>query len=114
MNKATQQNYIKHFGPDAVVPGYCGKCPGSGKIENDPVCLVFADDPAPRILPDEHGCNEPPDWCPIRHISRRPLTAEIEQLRASIASAPPPAVVHIYPDSYKTWYERETTKDKHQ
>ena len=80
MNKATQQNYIKHFGPDAFVPGYCGKCPGAGKVGDDPVCLVYADDAAPRILPSEDGCNEPPEWCPIRHISRQPLLAQIRKL----------------------------------
>jgi hypothetical protein len=64
-------NYSKHFGPLAHVPGYCGKCPGAGRVGDDAVCTVYADDPAPRILDDPSGCNEPPQWCPIRTISER-------------------------------------------
>lgn len=50
----------------------------------------------------------------VRKIIRELENAcdEIDQLRTHIASAPPPAVVHVNPDTYKTWYERETTKDK--
>lgn len=44
----------------------------------------------------------------VEEIER--MRVEIEQLRTHIASAPPPAVVHVNPDTYKTWYQRELTK----
>jgi len=35
------------------------------------------------------------------------LTAEVKRLQVHIASAPPPAVVHVNPDTYKAWYLRD-------
>ena len=69
MNMATVANYNKHFGADAFVPGYCGKCPGADKIGDDPVCGVYAEGAAPLII---EPMATPPKWCPIRHISSRP------------------------------------------
>ena len=68
MNAATIRNYLKYFGADAFVPGYCGKCPGANKVGDTPICIIYAEDVVPRII---DPITEPPNWCPIRHISIR-------------------------------------------
>ena len=67
-HQATLANYNKYFGSDALVPGYCGKCLGSGWIGADLVCKVYAEDSVPRIV---EPYVDPPSWCPIRSISQR-------------------------------------------
>ena len=75
MLQETINRYNKLFGPDAFVPGYCGKCPGARRMgDGKAVCGVDAETPYFRELPRQDGNCTPPDWCPIRHISRRETT----------------------------------------
>ena len=74
----TKTRYASLFGPDAFVPGYCGKCPSATVIGADAACGLYSEPDAPRYLPDEYGNNAPPDWCPIRHLSTREQSNERE------------------------------------